>query len=142
MAGGNRVTANGLDQGFFIRPTVFTDVTQQMRIVQEEIFGPVVTVQKFTTEEEAIKLANDVVYGLAGGVFTNDGARALRVAKKLRAGILWINTYHPTFNETPWGGYKQSGIGRSLGMYGLQDFQEIKQINMSLDVAPVGWFSE
>lgn len=140
-AGGYRLTENGLDKGFFIAPTVFTDVTNDMRIVREEIFGPVVTIQKFHTEEEAIKLANDTVYGLAGGVFSSDGAKALRVIKQVRAGITWVNDYHPTYVEAPWGGYKQSGIGRSLGKYGLEEFQEIKQINIRLNVQPVGWFN-
>lgn len=140
LLGGERLTANGLDKGFFIAPTVFTECTQQMRIVQEEIFGPVVTIQKFKTEEEAIRLANDTVYGLAGGVFTSDGAKALRVIKKLRIGIAWINDYHPTYVEAPWGGYKQSGIGRSLGKYSLEEFQESKQINIRLNVEPIEWF--
>ncbi len=139
--GGRRLTENGLDKGFFIEPTVFTDVTSDMKIVKEEIFGPVVTIQKFKDEAEAIKLANDTDYGLAGGVFSNDGAKAMRVIKKVRAGITWVNSYHPTYVEAPWGGYKQSGIGRSLGTYGLEDFQEIKQINVNLAVEPVGWFS-
>ncbi|RST77499.1 aldehyde dehydrogenase family protein [Siminovitchia acidinfaciens] len=138
--GGRRLTENGLDKGFFIEPTVFTDVTSDMRIVQEEIFGPVVTIQKFKDEEEAIQLANDTDFGLAGGVFSNDGAKALRVIKKVRAGITWVNTFGPTYNEAPWGGYKMSGIGRSLGTYGLDDFQEIKQISINLDVQPSGWF--
>lgn len=139
-AGGYRLTENGLDKGFFIKPTVFTNVNNNMRIVREEIFGPVVTIQKFSTEEEAIRLANDTDYGLAGGVFSNDGAKALRVIKKIRAGITWINDYHPTYVEAPWGGYKQSGIGRSLGKYGIEDYQEVKQINTRLNVEPVGWF--
>jgi len=138
--GGNRIETNGLDKGYFVEPTVFVDVQQDMRIVQEEIFGPVVVIQKFKDEKEAVVLANDTIYGLAGGVFTNDGAKALRVIKKLRAGITWINSYHPTYNEAPWGGYKQSGIGRSLGTFGLEEFQEIKQININLQVEPIGWF--
>lgn len=140
VAGGERLTENGLDKGFFIAPTVFADCTPDMRIVREEIFGPVVTIQKFKTEEEAIALANDTVYGLAGGVFSGDGAKALRVIKKVRAGITWVNDYHPTYVEAPWGGYKQSGIGRSLGKYSLEEFQEVKQINIRLNVEPVGWF--
>lgn len=138
--GGNRLTADGLDKGFFIEPTIFTNVTPDMRIVQEEIFGPVVVIQRFTGEAEAVALANGTDYGLAGAVFSQDGAKALRVIKKVRSGITWINTYHPTYNEAPWGGYKQSGIGRSLGTYGLEDFQEIKQININLEVEPVGWY--
>ncbi|MED1205703.1 aldehyde dehydrogenase family protein [Heyndrickxia acidicola] len=139
--GGERMTVSGLDNGYFVEPTVFVDVKQDMRIVQEEIFGPVVVIQKFKDEEEAVKLANNTVYGLAGGVFSKDGAKALRVIKKLRAGITWINSYHPTYNEAPWGGYKQSGIGRSLGTFGLEEFQEVKQININLQVEPIGWFS-
>jgi len=140
VCGGYRITGGGLENGFFVAPTVFTDVTPDMRIVQEEIFGPVVVIQKFANEEEAIHLANCTDYGLAGGVFTNDGTKALRVIRKLRAGITWVNTYHPTFNEAPWGGYKQSGIGRSLGTFGLEEFQEVKQININLQLEPTGWF--
>lgn len=139
--GGNRLLSNGLDKGYFVEPTVFIDVRQEMKIVQEEIFGPVVVIQKFKDENEAVKLANGTVYGLAGAVFSTDGAKALRVIKKLRAGITWINSYHPTYNEAPWGGYKQSGIGRSLGTFGLEEFQEVKQININLQVEPIGWFS-
>ncbi|MDQ0244155.1 betaine-aldehyde dehydrogenase [Bacillus fengqiuensis] len=142
VCGGNRIVEDGLDKGFFVEPTVFVDVKPDMRIVQEEIFGPVVVIQKFKDEQEAIKLANHTDYGLAGGVFTVDGAKALRVIKKIRAGITWINSYHPTYNEAPWGGYKQSGIGRSLGTFGLEEFQEIKQININLQVEPIGWFEE
>jgi betaine-aldehyde dehydrogenase len=139
--GGSRIVKDGLDKGYFVEPTVFVDVKQDMRIVQEEIFGPVVCIQKFKDEEEAVKLANGTLYGLAGGVFTKDGAKGLRFIKKLRAGITWVNSYHPTYNEAPWGGYKQSGIGRSLGTFGLEEFQEIKQININLQVEPTGWFS-
>ncbi|PGS50961.1 aldehyde dehydrogenase family protein [Bacillus sp. AFS041924] len=140
--GGNRIERDGLEKGYFVEPTVFVDVEQNMRIVQEEIFGPVVCIQKFKSEEEALKLANGTVYGLAGAVFSKDGAKALRVIKKLRSGITWINAYHPTYNEAPWGGYKQSGVGRSLGTFGLEEFQEIKQININLQVEPIGWFAE
>ena len=135
------MTENGLGDGYFVEPTVFTNVTPDMRIVQEEIFGPVVVIQKFKDEADAVKLANDSVFGLAGAVFSQDGAKAMRVIKKVRAGITWINAYHPTYNEAPWGGYKQSGIGRSLGTYGLEESQEIKQINVNLEVEPTGWFS-
>jgi betaine-aldehyde dehydrogenase len=113
-----------------------------MRIVQEEIFGPVLVVQTFDDEADAIALANDTIYGLAGAVFTQDIAKAHRVIRKMRAGITWINTYHPTYNEAPWGGYKQSGIGRELGTYGYDAYTEVKQINVNLDVEPSGWFSE
>jgi len=142
VCGGNRIRKDGLENGYFVEPTVFVDASLQMRIVQEEIFGPVVVIEKFKDEKEAISLANGTEYGLAGAVFTVDGAKALRVVKKLRAGITWINTFHNTYNEAPWGGYKQSGFGRALGTYGLDTFQEIKQININLQVEPIGWFSK
>lgn len=139
--GGYRLTDRDHDKGFFVAPTAFIDTKPDMRIVQEEIFGPVVVFQTFKDEAEAIKLANDTKYGLAGGVFTQDAAKAMRVIKKIRAGITWVNTYHGTYNEAPWHGYKQSGIGSSLGTYGLDEFLEIKQINFNLNVEPIGWFS-
>ncbi|HZT13417.1 MAG TPA: aldehyde dehydrogenase family protein [Candidatus Baltobacteraceae bacterium] len=136
--GGNRIG----ESGCFIEPTIFTHTDPKMRIVQEEIFGPVLVVQTFKTEEEAIAVANDTIYGLAGAVFTEDIAKAHRFIRKLRAGITWINTYHPTYNEAPWGGYKQSGIGRELGTYGYEAYTEVKQINVNLAVEPSGWFGE
>jgi betaine-aldehyde dehydrogenase len=139
--GGTRLSGELGEKGNFILPTVFTNTTPKMKIVQEEIFGPVLVVQTFKDEKDAVKLANDTVYGLAGAVFTNDVAKAHRVIKKLRAGITWINTYHPTYNEAPWGGYKQSGIGRELGTYGFDAYTEVKQINVNLAVEPSGWFS-
>lgn len=140
--GGHRISDGKLKDGYFIEPTIFTNTNNEMRIVQEEIFGPVLTIQKFTSEEEAIQMANDTIFGLAGGVFTNDGAKALRVVKALRAGITWINAYNLCYNETPWGGYKQSGTGRELGIFGYEEFTEVKQININLQVQPTGWFSE
>lgn len=138
--GGSRYTEGDCAKGFYIRPTVFTNCTDDMTIVKEEIFGPVVTVQTFKTEEEAIRMANNTPYGLAGAVYTKDGSRALRVIKELRAGITWINCYNPCFNEAPWGGYKMSGIGRELGIHGLEEYQEIKQININLNPGTVGWY--
>ncbi|MFB9325806.1 aldehyde dehydrogenase family protein [Paenibacillus aurantiacus] len=140
VCGGNRLTDGQYAGGFFMEPTIFTDTTPDMRIVREEIFGPVLVVQTFKDEAEAIRLANDSIYGLAGAVFTNNGAKAQRVARKLRAGITWINTYHPTYNEAPWGGYKQSGIGRELGTFGYEAYTEVKQINTNLQVEPLGWY--
>ncbi len=142
VCGGNRIFTEELKDGYFIEPTIFIDTTPDMRIVQEEIFGPVLAIQKFKDEADAIHLANDSIYGLAGGVFTNNSAKAHRVIKKLRAGITWINAYHPTYNEAPWGGYKQSGIGRELGTLGYEEYTEVKQININLDIKPVEWFSE
>jgi betaine-aldehyde dehydrogenase len=142
ICGGTRLTDGKLADGNFVAPTVFIKTNPRMRIVQEEIFGPVLAVQLFEDEAEAVKLANDTVYGLAGGVFTKDSAKGLRVLKKLRAGITWMNTYHPTFNEAPWGGYKQSGIGRELGTFGLDAYLETKQININLSPQRLGWFSQ
>ncbi|NKW95594.1 aldehyde dehydrogenase family protein [Bacillus toyonensis] len=140
VCGGKRLTENGLDRGFFIAPTIFADVNADMRIVKEEIFGPVLIVQKFKDEEDAIQKANDSIYGLAGAVFTEDMDRAKRVISKLRAGITWINSYHLAYVEGPWGGYKQSGIGRALGVAGLEHFMETKQINIHQHAKPVGWY--
>ena len=125
-------------RGFFYEPTIFVNVDNRMRIAQEEIFGPVLVVIPFDTEEEALRLANDTIYGLAGAVWTKDVTRALRVVKGMRAGITWVNTYHPTYSEAPWGGYKQSGVGRELGTYGLDEYQEVKQINIDLTGRPLG----
>ncbi|WP_223592734.1 aldehyde dehydrogenase family protein [Neobacillus bataviensis] len=140
VLGGNRIEKDGMDRGFFIEPTVFTHVTSDMRIVREEIFGPVVAIQKFKDEEEAVKIANDTDYGLAGAVFSTDHNKAMRVIKRVRAGITWVNAYHLTNIQAPWGGYKQSGIGRSLSTYGLDEYQETKQINIHLEPKPIGWF--
>jgi betaine-aldehyde dehydrogenase len=141
LCGGERL-GGPLAAGNFIAPTIFDGTSPNMRIVKEEIFGPVLVIQTFDDEAEAIAIANDTVYGLAGAVFTGDIAKAHRVIRKLRAGITWINTYHPTYNEAPWGGYKQSGIGRELGTYGYDAYTEVKQINVNLDVAPSGWFED
>ncbi|MDE2481107.1 MAG: aldehyde dehydrogenase family protein [bacterium] len=139
LCGGSRL-GGPIAGGNFIAPTIFDRTTPEMKIVREEIFGPVLVVQRFSDEADALRIANDTIYGLAGAVFTNDGAKAHRVIRKLRAGITWINTYHPTYNEAPWGGYRQSGWGRELGTYGYDAYTEVKQINVNLDVAPSGWF--
>lgn len=140
VCGGERYTEGECANGYFVRPTIFDNCTADMTIVREEIFGPVVTIQTFKTEEEAIEKANDTIYGLAGAVFTSDLTRAHRVIKEIRAGITWINAYNPTFNEAPWGGYKMSGIGRELGIHGLEEYQEVKQININLTPGVVGWY--
>ena len=140
LCGGRRLTEGPLAKGFFVEPTIFVDTHPSMRIVREEIFGPVLVVQKFKDEEEGIHLANDSVYGLAGAVFTRDGAKAHRVIRRLRAGITWINGYHSAYVEAPWGGYKQSGIGRELGTMGYEAYTEVKQVNVNLNVKPLGWF--
>ena len=140
VCGGERYTEGDCAKGYFIRPTIFDNCRSDMKVVREEIFGPVVTVQTFDTEAEAITMANDTEYGLAGAVFTSELSRAHRVVKEIRAGITWVNCYNPTFNEAPWGGYKMSGIGRELGIHGLEEYQEIKQININLTPGVIGWY--
>ncbi|GAB7388162.1 betaine-aldehyde dehydrogenase [Bacillaceae bacterium] len=140
VLGGKRPADPELQKGFFIEPTIFTNCHSKMRIVQEESFGPVLTVEKFQGEDEAIHLANDTIYGLAGAVWTQDMNRAERVVRKLRFGTVWINDYHPYFPQAPWGGYKQSGIGRELSHIGLEEYTEIKHIYMNLDPKPMQWF--
>lgn len=140
VCGGYQYMEGSCSRGYYMRPAIFDECKSDMRIVQEEIFGPVVTIQTFETEEEAIALANDTVYGLAGAVFTNDLTRALHVIREIRAGITWINCYNPAFSEGPWGGYKMSGIGRDLGVHGLEEFQEVKQININLTPGGPGWY--
>jgi betaine-aldehyde dehydrogenase len=140
VTGGSRANVAGLPNGNFVQPTVFADVSPDARIAREEIFGPVLSVLPFETEDEAIRLANDTPFGLAGAVWTRDVYRGIRVLKQIRAGILWLNTYHPTYNEAPWGGYKQSGFGRELGSHGIESYLETKQININLTDAPIGWY--
>ena len=138
--GGDRPSGAKYEGGYYVNPTLFTNTKPDMRIVQEEIFGPVAVVQRFSDEANAIELANGTPFGLAGAVFTNDVTRAYRVIKAVRAGITWINGYHNTYTECPWGGYKQSGWGRELGTFGLEAYTEVKQINLNLDPQATGWF--
>jgi len=122
----------GLANGYFVPPTIFADVTNDARIAREEIFGPVMTVIPFTDPDEVVRLANDNEYGLAAAVWTRDIKKAINTAKALRAGIVWINDTQPAPTEAPWGGYKQSGIGRELGREGVEDYLEAKHIWINL----------
>lgn len=140
VCGGKRPSGTEFEKGNFLEPTIFDNVKPSMRIAKEEIFGPVLSVIPFKDEAEAIQIANDSEYGLAAAVWSLNINRAVRVVKQLRAGITWINTYHPTHNELPWGGYKQSGTGRELGLYGIEGYLETKQVNINLDEAPIGWY--
>ncbi|SFS59012.1 betaine-aldehyde dehydrogenase [Marininema halotolerans] len=140
LIGGKRPEGAEFEKGFFLEPTIFDGCDTKMRIVQEETFGPILTIETFKTEEEAIALANDSVYGLAGAVWTQDMSRAQRVSRSLRMGTVWINDFHPYFPQAPWGGYKQSGIGRELGKTGLEEYTEQKHIFQNLNPQPMGWF--
>ena len=140
--GGKRPDDEDLKDGLFFEPTVITNCDTHMRIVQEEVFGPVVTVEGFDNEEEAIALANDSIYGLAGAVFSKDIGKAQRVANKLKLGTVWINDFHPYFAQAPWGGYKQSGIGRELGKEGLEEYLISKHILTNRNPEPVNFFSK
>lgn len=127
--------------GYFYEPTVLDHCDRTMRVVREEVFGPVLTVETFTTEDEAVALANDTEYGLAGGVWTSDAGRARRVAGRLRHGTVWINDFHPYLPQAEWGGFGKSGVGRELGPAGLAEYREAKHVYQNLDPKPVRWFA-
>jgi acyl-CoA reductase-like NAD-dependent aldehyde dehydrogenase len=131
VTGGERPA--GLDPGYFLRPTVLEDCTNQMSVAREEIFGPVVSVIGFRDEDEAVRIANDTPYGLSGSLWTRDSARALRVARALRTGVLGVNTNSSVFVQTPFGGYKQSGVGKELGMHALEHNTELKSVFISTE---------
>ncbi|HUI78838.1 MAG TPA: aldehyde dehydrogenase family protein [Bryobacteraceae bacterium] len=137
-AGGGRPT--GRDKGYYVEPTIFYDVDNSSRIAREEIFGPVAAVIPFQNEAEAIRIANDTPYGLAAAVWSRDIFKAFRVVKALRAGIVWVNHMQPTYVEAPWGGYKQSGFGRELGPWGIEEYLETKQVHINLNEQPIGWY--
>jgi acyl-CoA reductase-like NAD-dependent aldehyde dehydrogenase len=129
---GERPVDPALAGGYFVPPTIFADASNDARIAREEIFGPLMTVIPFGDPEEVVRLSNDSDYGLAAAVWTRDIAKALRTARALRAGIVWINDTQPAPTEAPWGGYKQSGIGRELGAHGIEDYLEAKHIYINL----------
>ncbi len=133
LEGGSRPDGDGLNNGFYLRPTILDGCTNAMVVAREEIFGPVVSVIEFETEEEAIRLANDTPYGLSGSLWTRDGARQLRVARALRTGAIGVNSNSSVFPQAPFGGYKASGVGRELGMEGLVHNTELKSVFISTE---------
>ena len=138
---GARVVTGGErhgEEGYFIKPTIFADVTQDMKIVKEEIFGPVCSISKFSTEEEAIKLGNETTYGLAAAVHTTNLNTAIRVSNHLKAGTVWVNCYNMIHYQTPFGGFKESGIGRELGKYALANYTQVKSVRMRMGGALFG----
>jgi len=130
VAGGDIPTDQNLSRGFFVNPTIFADVNNAMTIAQEEIFGPVLSVIQFDSEDQAVAIANDSIYGLGGGVWSKDKDRAVAIAKRLRAGTVWINEWHLISERAPFGGYKQSGIGREFGVEGVREYTETKHMHI------------
>ncbi len=141
LAGGKSPNlAEAFQKGYFFKPTIFSDVKNQMRIAQEEVFGPVVSVISFKNEDDLIKQANDTIYGLSAGLWTTNITRAHRFAKEIHAGVIWINTYNMFNAASPFGGYKQSGYGREMGKHALDMYTHVKSVWVDLSGKPIGWF--
>jgi len=142
VCGGKEAKIPGYEQGHFIEPTIFVDVTNDMKIAQEEIFGPVLSVIRYKDLDQAIQMANDTMYGLAAGVWTQDVNKAFEVAKRFRAGTVWINDWHRLRSDAPFGGYKQSGVGRELGRHSLDEYTQVKHVHATLvpELAQRSWY--
>ena len=140
LCGGCQLTEDGLDKGCFLRPTLLGNVTNDMRVAREEIFGPVACILKFKTEDEVVAMANDSEYGLGGAVWTRDINRAIRVARAVETGRMWVNTYNSIPEGAPFGGYKTSGIGRETHKVILEHYTQMKNIMINLGEAPTGFY--
>jgi acyl-CoA reductase-like NAD-dependent aldehyde dehydrogenase len=142
-AGGDSPQLEGAFQnGFFFQPTILADVKNDMRVAQEEIFGPVVSIITFKDEDDLIKQANDTIYGLSAGLWTRDLTRAHRFAKEVKAGTIWINTFNMFNAASPFGGVKQSGYGREMGKHALELYTQVKSVWVDLSGKPIGWFGK
>jgi len=143
LSGGEPPKLEGLFRnGYFFQPTIFTEVQNRMRVAQEEIFGPVVSVITFKDEDDLIRQANETIYGLSAGIWTRDITRAHRFAKEIRAGVVWINTFNMFNAASPFGGYKQSGYGREMGRQALELYTQVKSVWVDLSGKPIGWFGK
>jgi acyl-CoA reductase-like NAD-dependent aldehyde dehydrogenase len=143
LTGGEPPNLEGnLQNGYFFQPTILSEVKNQMRIAQEEIFGPVISVITFTDEDDLIKQANETIYGLSAGIWTRDITRAHRFAKEVKAGVIWINTFNMFNAASPFGGYKQSGYGREMGKHALELYTQVKSVWVDLSGKPIGWFGK
>ncbi len=143
LAGGECPTLEGdFQRGFFFQPTIFSEVKNNMRVAQEEIFGPVMSVITFKDEDDLLKQANETIYGLSAGIWTRDIVRAHRFAKEIKAGTVWINTFNMFNAASPFGGYKQSGYGREMGKHALELYTQVKSVWVDLSGKPIGWFGK
>ena len=140
VLGGQAYTGPAAKGGQFVEPTIFTDVNNKMRIAQEEVFGPLLAVIPFDTEEDAISIGNDVDFGLAAGVWTQDIGRAVRMSEKLRVGTVWVNTYRAVSFTSPFGGYKRSGLGRESGLEAIKQYMQVKSVWIAQQTSPANPF--
>lgn len=141
VTGGERYTANGCDKGYFFKPTIIEADNNKLRICQEEVFGPVVVIQKFSSVDEVIKLANDSEYGLGGGVFSTNIHTALKIARNVRTGRIWVNCYNLIPAGAPFGGYKKSGIGRETHKMILNAYTQVKNVMINMNEGPSGLYN-
>ena len=141
LMGGNPASRPECGQGWFIEPTIFCDVDNKMRIAQEEVFGPILSVIKFKDEDHAAEIANDSLYGLGAGIWTSDIGRSFRMAQKIQSGTVWVNTYRAVSFMSPFGGYKSSGIGRENGLHAIDEFLQTKSVWVNIGTATANPFT-